>query len=330
MRKNFDQWQYKKYEAVIQNYSKDGLSSSKIAKRLRKRYNLDINNNYFARLIRRYLQWEREKVENDIRPNHQAKILIYDIETAPLMGYFWRLWQQNINPLNGMLQKSEWPMICWVAKWLFDDKYITEVMTPEEAVAGDDSRLIKVLWDLFDQADILIGHNIIKFDNRQANTRFIKHDLLPPSSFQSIDTYRHAKKNFDMPSYKLDSIAQFFGVGAKIETKFSLWEGCMKGDKKSLKDMLKYCVGDVKVQEEVYLKMRPYIRPHPNLGLYISDNIEVCPACASQNLGVVSSYSTYANTYDELRCFDCGHPSRSRKASIKKEDKRHLKISIPR
>ena len=88
----------------------------------------------------------------------QPKILIFDIETAPLKSYVWRLWKQDISPLNGMLQ-SEWFMLTWSAKWLFDDKIMSGKLTSKEAINEDDSRVTKEMWNLFNEADIVIAHN---------------------------------------------------------------------------------------------------------------------------------------------------------------------------
>lgn len=67
----------------------------------------------------------------------------------------------------------------------------------------DDSKLIEDLWKLFDEADIIIGHNINSFDIKKANTRFIENGLMPPSNYQTIDTLRVAKKYFGFTSNKL-------------------------------------------------------------------------------------------------------------------------------
>ena len=54
----------------------------------------------------------------------EPKILVFDLETAPLQAYVWRLWKQNVNPLNGQLQ-SEWFLLTYSAKWLFDNSIIS-------------------------------------------------------------------------------------------------------------------------------------------------------------------------------------------------------------
>lgn len=237
------------------------------------------------------------------KPNG-AKILLLDIETAPLRAFVWRLWQQNVHPLNGQLQSSSF-IITWAAKWLFDEKMMSDKLTPEEALKEDDLRITKSIWELMDEADIVIAHHGSKFDIKYLNTRFFIHSLNLPSPYRVIDTKYHASRTFLFPSNKLDYLGQILGVGRKIDTDFKLWEDCLKGDPSALDTMLRYNEQDVKLLEDVYLKMRPYITSHPNIGIYITDTPS-CPVCASVKLETKGRYVTQHNIYAAFRCTDCG------------------------
>ena len=70
----------------------------------------------------------------------------------------------------------------------------------------------------------------------------------------------------------------------KLDTNFDLWKKCMEGDEESLEYMLTYNKGDVTKLEDVYFKLRPYIRKHPNLGIYIGEDVPVCGHCGSTHL----------------------------------------------
>lgn len=261
---------------------------------------------------------------------HHAKILVFDIETAPILAYVWSAWNQNIGYNLDMLL-DDWFMLTWSAKWLFEDKVLSAKLTSKEAKDQDDSRITKLIWELFNEADIVIAHNALKFDNKKLNARFLKNGLPPPLPYQTIDTLAHARKRFAITSNKLDYIGKFLGVGRKIDTGgFDLWKRCMNGDSEALLDMEKYNIQDVKLLEDVYLALRPYIQPHPNIGLYIEDNIECCPSCGSSSLQWDGTYATYANLFDSFRCNDCGSIGRSRKTSIDKDQKRFLTMSTPR
>lgn len=263
-------------------------------------------------------------IEKHVEKNKfQPKILIFDLETAPLRAYVWRLWKQNVHPLNGQLQ-SEWFLLTYSAKWLFDSKVYSGKLTPEEVTSEDDTRLVKEMWDLFNEADIVIAHNGIQFDVPMMNGRFLKKNLPPPLPYKIIDTKKVAAKQFNLPSNKLDYIAQFLGLGRKIDTDFELWVNCLKGDTKALSDMELYNIQDVRILEDVYLALRPYIQPHPNLGLYITEDTECCPSCTSTELKWEGNYTTYSNTYKAFRCNHCGSIGRS-----KTPEKKHSNLTKP-
>lgn len=256
-----------------------------------------------------------------------ARILVLDIEVAPLVSYHWRRWGQNIHADQTI--HDNWPIITWSAKWLFDSKIISMKMTPEEAKTRDDLRLVKGLWSLIEETDIVIAHNGIKFDMRMINGRFLLHGLTPPSSYQIIDTLRATRKSIALPSYKLDDIAAYLGFEGKIKTDFTWWANFMNGDPAAIDKMQEYNDKDILVLEEVYLAIRPWIKPHPNLGLFVEDRSASCPACGSTHLSYIGNYTTYVNQYDEYRCGGCGHISRGRKTNTPIRITGQIKVSVP-
>tara|TARA_S200002703_G_scaffold155389_1_gene159492 strand:+ start:863 stop:1927 length:1065 start_codon:yes stop_codon:yes gene_type:complete len=257
-----------------------------------------------------------------------AKILVFDIETAPIQAYVWGAWKQNV---GGNQIISDWFMISWAAKWLFDDFVMSDVLTPEEILNKDDSRITKVLHGLINEADIVIAHNGDKFDIKRINTRFFKHGLASPSSYHSIDTLKTLRRQFSITHNRLDYVGEWLGVGRKIDTGgFELWTRCMNGEAEALNEMDTYCKQDVKLLEDVYLMIRPYIKPHPNIGLYISENVEACPSCGHGDLTLKSTYTTTVNEYDELQCKNCGSWSRNRRTSTPLKENEGIRSSLPR
>jgi len=252
------------------------------------------------------------------------KILILDIETAPLKVAVFGLWKQKINYYQML---TDWYMLSWSAKWLGSTEIMGEVLTPTETLWEDDSRIVNDLWALMDSADLIIAHNGDGFDIPMINVRFLKHGLNPPSPFQSIDTYRFSRKSFRLSSHKLDAIAKFFGIEGKNNTEFELWKKCLDGDPESLEYMLTYNKQDVNLLEEVYIKMRPWIKPHPNVGLYMDSNEPVCHTCGSKEVEMVENkyYYTMAGKYPVHRCNNCGSLSRGRK-NVK--DLSNVKIAV--
>lgn len=256
-------------------------------------------------------------------------IVLLDIETSPLRSFTWNIWKQNVNPLNGQLIQ-DWMILSFAAKTLFEDDATGLVLTPKEVAEENDYRVVKTLWDILNDTDILIAHNGVDFDFKKINTRFLKHGLKPPSPYQVIDTLKAARQTFAVTSNKLDYLGEFLGLGRKIKTEFELWKKCMDGDIQALEDMLTYNIQDVVLLENVYEALRPHIKPHPNLNLYIGDNLKRCPACGHEHLEEVGNYYTYASVFTALSCKSCGHISRSRTNTMSVNQKKNSLISVPK
>lgn len=244
------------------------------------------------------------------------KILLLDIETAPLRSFTWGLWKQNVG-LNQI--ENDWFMLTWSAKWYGkNEKTVGMRLKKEEAIEQDDSRILEKLWKLMDEADVVIGHNGDKFDIPKINTRFIKNGFMPPSPYRTVDTLKIAKRHFRFTSNKLDYLGDFLGVGRKIDTGgFELWERCYKGENKALKEMLDYNLQDVLLLEDVYDKLKPYCSIHPSHA--VTSDEECCPKCGSTHVHKRGLVHTNVSTFQRFRCMDCGSWSRGRSNIRSKE-----------
>ena len=318
------------YAEMIFGLSNKGYSSIKIGEVLQASYkNLENDNpESLARLVRQFLEKRLGSASsNGRRP--QAKVLVYDIETsrtwvrAPLFS----LWNQNIS--HAHIEKP-WIMLCFSAKWLWEDKIMSFKLSKKEVDDWNDESLAKSLWRLFDEADVIIAHNNKKFDQKVAQTRFFAHRLNLPSPFLDVDTLVHAKKKFKIPSNRLDYLGEFLGLGRKIETEKGLWDKVEEGDESAMDRMALYCDQDVKLLEDVYLEMRPYVQPHPNIGLFEAQTGEfVCPTCGSKELEEEGQYATTVNVYQNYRCKSCGSMARTRKGMAVK-DRIGIMSSVPK
>ena len=97
------------------------------------------------------------------------KVLILDIETAPMKGFFWQLYKPILSPIN--IDEPGF-ILSWSAKWLFSAKMMSDIVTSKEALKYDDKRIMKPIWKLLDDADVVIGHNCVG-----VNTPVLKQDL---------------------------------------------------------------------------------------------------------------------------------------------------------
>lgn len=246
---------------------------------------------------------------------HKANILVIDIETAPTEAFVWGLWKQNVG-INQIIEDSY--IISYACKWLLEPTTFSSSLTTDEAIMKDDSRLVKELWRWLDSADIIIAHNGVQFDVKVMNTRFIYNQLSPTSSYLTIDTLDACKRNFRFISNKLDYVTRYLGLSGKTEHQgFEMWIGCIRGDKDALAEMEFYNRNDVTILEDLYMLLRPWIRPHPNMGLFVDGEVQVCPTCGSSDVIQNGYYSTPMNKYKEFTCKSCGASGRSRFAEPK-------------
>jgi len=261
-----------------------------------------------------------------VSDSKQPKILIFDIETAPMRAYVWGRWKQNIHLEQTI---SEWFALSWSAKWLNNPNIMSDVLTPAEVLVEDDKRIIKSMWKLFNEADILISHNGSRFDVPKMNSRFVLHGLNPPYPYRQIDTLTTARKEFGFSSNKLDALAGYFGIEHKSDTNFNLWVRCLQGEQEALNYMEEYNIKDVVILEEVYKRLRPWMKNHPNLGLYVENEDETCPHCGSTNVADTGTFSyTNVSKFSNVRCLDCGGIARRRTSDYPKDKRKQLVVSV--
>lgn len=250
-----------------------------------------------------------------------ARVLVFDIETLPMVYYGWDLYKPVFSHDNII---KDWCVLSWSAKWLFDDKFYGQILTPKEAKTRNDYRIVEGLWKMFDEADIVIGHNAKKFDVRKMNTRFLYHGFVPPSQFQTIDTLLGSRETFSLPSYSQDYITKFLELQEKIETDFQLWIDCDNGDRIALAKMMEYNEQDIRGLEEMYVTLRPWLPKHPNLAVYMTTEEAVCPKCQSKEITLGGTYATPANLYRSFRCNNCGTIGRTNNTALTTQKRKHL------
>jgi hypothetical protein len=240
----------------------------------------------------------------------QPRILVIDIETAPLELYGWKLFDENFS-LEQL--KTDWTILSFAAKWLGKKKVIY-MDTGGRGVnrVRDDYKLMKPLWHLLDEADIVIAQNGKKFDCRKINARLIAHGFPPPSPYRVVDTMLVARKYFAFTSQKLKYTS---GVLAKHSAKdeheefpnFKLWAEVLKDNPKAWRAMKRYNKQDILATEEVYLAMRAWDQGHPNIGTFSAIEEHLCPHCGSDNVIGRNGWREVKNqgVYKRYQCNDC-------------------------
>jgi len=258
----------------------------------------------------------------------KPKVLLFDIETAPLEVVTWGIWDQNV-PLSRI--KKDWSVLAWAAKWLGDAPEKTVYMdTFKQRDMRDDRKILKKIWKMLDEADIVVGHNSDSFDVKKLNARFIQQNMQPPSSYKRMDTKKLAKKHFAFTSNKLEYITD------KLCTKYkklkhgkfpgnALWDEFLKGNKEAQKEMEVYNKYDVLSLEEAFLKILPW-ESAAIFQTYNDSEITIC-TCGSIDFKKNGFYHTPTGKFQRYTCKSCGAETRGTDNLVPKEkrNKRNTK-----
>lgn len=254
------------------------------------------------------------------------KVLFLDIETAPLLGFTWGTYQQNI----GLDQiHRDWFILSWAAKWQDSPKVLYQDLR-SGITHTQDSRILKGIWNLLDEADIIVTQNGKEFDAKKLNARFIYHGFQPPSPYRHIDTLKLAKKYFAFTSNKLAYLTDKLNTKYKKLTHaefegFKLWDECLKGNQKAWREMERYNKQDVLALEELYNKLIPW-DSSTNFALYREDGR---PQCSCGNLEMLKKgfYYTAQGKFQRYRCTKCGAQTYSGKNLLNNRQNLHKGVN---
>lgn len=264
---------------------------------------------------------------------NKLKVLIFDIETAPILGFVWGLWENNVG-LNQI--HTDWHILSWSAKWLGDSA--SKVMYMDQRGAKnieDDAKLLKGIWKLLDEADVVITQNGKSFDQKKLQARFVLSGMKPPSSYRHIDTKILAKKHFAFTSNRLEYMSSKLCTKyKKLKTTefqgFDLWKACLNGDLRAWKEMEKYNKHDVLSLEELYTKLIPWDNTI-NFNVYQDEELLNRCTCGSDYPPVRNGYA-YTNLakYQRYKCPKCGSETRGRQNLLTKEKRSALRAGTIR
>lgn len=231
------------------------------------------------------------------------KKLFFDIEISPLIAYSWRIgYNININYEN-VIQEAK--IICISYKW--EDKDVVKSLSWDKNQC--DKQMLIDFIKIANEADEIIAHNGDRFDIKWLRTRCIFHRVPMFPKYRSLDTLTKAKAHFRFPNNRLDTIVQYLGVGAKIKHEgFEMWRKCVEGDKQALKDMIRYCEGDIVALEDAFFVMQNYIKNNTHVGVHNGKLKASCPNCGSEDTGLLKNNFTALGTIKrQMECNSCGY-----------------------
>jgi hypothetical protein len=254
------------------------------------------------------------------------KVLFLDIETAPLKVFSWGIWDQKIAP-NQI--DDDWFMLSWSAKWQGTKELIYKDLKGKRRSSLDRS-LLKPLWRLIDQADVIVTQNGVRFDIPKIYARFIINGFKRPAPFDHIDTKKLAKK-FGFSSHSLEYMAEVLNVPFKKQKSrefigMDLWKQCLKGNPAAWRAMEKYNKQDVRALEGVYEKLSPW-----GIGVDFNryhDGEHIVCHCGHPAMNRDGFHRTSAGKFQKYRCKQCGALHRGKQNLFTKEKRASLRPGV--
>ena len=225
------------------------------------------------------------------------KILAIDIETRPALAYVWRVRDENIG-VDQIVDPGG--VISFAAKWIGEDdvEFLSDFHDGHK-------RMVKRLWKLLNEADIVVHFNGKRFDIPHIQREFVEAGLLPPSPFKQIDLFTTVKQQFRFLSNKLAHVSVQLGLEGKVEHEgFLLWLKCMEKDEDAWERMKEYNIQDTILLEDAYNILRPWIKAHPNIA--IEEGMDSCPKCGSDRLQARGWAYTRQSKFRRYQCQECG------------------------
>lgn len=286
------------------------------------------------------LDYNTEKKINSRRGElMKPDVLMYDIETTLLSFWGFRMGEQRVN--HGQLQGgyfSRSHIICISYSWDFGKTVHTLDWGTSEA---DEKQMIIDFDQLINEADVVIGKNSDRFDNKHINAHRMWNDLpgMPYWTKHTDDLEKQMRKHFDLPSQSLDYISNQLGFGGKDKMSFEDWvainrmrlidlmgsvvgnemtltlfgkklHDVVKEGEKATAKMIKYNKKDVKDTGRLWKHLEKHFIPKVKANVFLETGPTACEGCGStevRSLGNRYSGKTY---YKSVVCLKCGVTSR--------------------
>lgn len=135
---------------------------------------------------------------------------------------------------------------------------------------GNDMKLVRALVNELCRYDLLVGHNIERFDWNFIRTRAMIHGIPIPTRPCAYDTLKAFKRcgyltvpnMIGRPTARLDHVVDMFGIEQEKTALYprehwkTVW-GKKSERKEAMDKLVEHCVRDVSMNEEVFKRMFP-------------------------------------------------------------------------
>ena len=276
-----------------------------------------------------------EELKDALRASTRPYTFTFDIESTPLIAMVWGAFKQFLSP-SQIVQYNK--LLSIQFKLITDDTIYN--LTRQDY---SHEELVKLTHDLLTITDVVIAQNGVQFDVKMMNMFFIEMGLTPPSEYKVADTMLIAKSVTRFPHKSLAGMGKQLSLKSQKQDNsgFSLWTRCMSGydlvgsfwqllgidgkpDPEAWDEMIEYGVYDILATEELYLRLRPWHKTHPNHNLYNDSHTPVCPKCGSIHIKYDGVARTGVNRVYALVCSTCGGRSKERYTALSKEKRQSV------
>ena len=236
--------------------------------------------------------------------NDNPRILVLDIETKLMEAYTFAI--RDVHLTHKQI-KSHGGISCIGLKWV-GEKKATVLTEWEHGQRG----MLQGTLDALIEADAVVTFNGASFDLPRIAGQLLLHGLgmIPPVTH--IDIFKPLRR-MGFPSTKLDYVAPILGLGGKVKHDgLDLWIAVHKGCPKARAKMVRYCAGDVRLTEDVFERVKPYIPNFPHLG---RTRALECTKCGGDRFQRRGTTRTASFITERLQCQGCGAWSKGRRAA---------------
>ena len=256
-----------------------------------------------------YSAWEKKEKPSLGEVKKEPRVLIWDLESSLLEGYFFRIWQENI-PMRRIKKQAH----LLSASFAYNDESVQGFrLTPEQVKTGDDFDVVCKVVEAVNNCDLMITFNGKRFDVKLLNTRALFWGLPPVKAPKHIDLFEQSKRVFKFPSNSMQNVSMYLGENGKLETSGSnLWERCAEWEnyeecEKALIEMVTYGNQDIEATRDLYKRFQGWMKGVPNLGVITNEVTENktlrCIHCGSDDVFPLDQKAyTSVSSFDLYRC----------------------------
>ena len=246
--------------------------------------------------------------------SNEPKILFWDLENVQEMRHVFHPGNILKKRQAGFCSNLAYILV-FGYKWLGKKpEYITPDRKDFKNIPHDihtiDKEICRKAIEILNEADVIVTWYGDNHDFKFLTGRAAAHGLYLPHNLKHIDLFKVASRQLNLSSNRLDVVAREFGCETKTPISHALWPRCWMGDTSALSEMAEYCGQDCAVLEQVYMKLRPLIKSHPNMRSLLSEDgsRDGCPVCGSVQVVLNGRYATVSGyIYQKLLCTGCQH-----------------------